>query len=40
MTLHLYFARRFLRSVLSVLVIFFAVLMLIGLGSFLRHRRR
>lgn len=31
MTLHFYFARRFLRSFFSVLMIFFAVLMLIGL---------
>lgn len=31
MTLHFYFARRFLRSFFSVLLIFFAVLMLIGL---------
>lgn len=31
MTLHLYFARRFLRTFLGVLLIFFAVLMLIGL---------
>ena len=31
MTLHFYFARRFLRSFFAVLLIFFAVLMLIGL---------
>ena len=37
MTLHLYFGRRFLKSVFSVLFIFFAVLMLIGLIEQIRR---
>ena len=37
MTLHLYFARRFLRSVLAVLAIFFAILLLIGLIDQIRR---
>lgn len=37
MTLHLYFARRFLRSVISVLVIFFAILLLIELIEQIRR---
>lgn len=37
MTLHLYFARRFLRSVFSVLLVFFAILMLIGLIEQIRR---
>lgn len=37
MTLHLYFGKRFLKSVFSVLFVFFAVLMLIGLIEQIRR---
>ncbi len=37
MTLHWYFGRRFLRSVLSVLVVFFVILLLIGLIEQIRR---
>lgn len=37
MTLHLYFGRRFLRSVFGVLAIFFAILLLIGLIDQIRR---
>lgn len=37
MTLHLYFGRRFLRSVLAVLVVFFAIMLMIGLIDQIRR---
>ena len=37
MTLHLYFARRFLRTVLSVLVVFFAILLMLALIDQIRR---